>query len=85
MEATKNRPNAAVINGKDWAKILPAIKVPPHNAATITSFKASNGVIVVRLALFIFEEYLRALLADQLRAYPQVVLVCLGRLAQAAR
>ena len=61
IEATKNLPNAAVINGKDCATILPAIKVPPHNAATITSFKASKGVIAERLAVFIFEEYLRGI------------------------
>ena len=61
IEATKNLPNAAVIKGKDWAKTLPAIKVPPHNAATITSFKTSTGVIVERLAVFIFEEYLRGI------------------------
>ena len=60
IEATKNLLNAAVIKGKDWAKILPAIKVPPHNAATITNLNASKGVIAERLAVFIIEEYLRA-------------------------
>jgi hypothetical protein len=63
IEATKNLPNAAVIKGKDWAKILPAIKVPPHSAATMTSFKASMGVIAERLAVFISEEYLRGVRA----------------------
>ena len=59
IEATKNLLNAAVINGKDWATILPAIKVPPHNAATITSLNASKGAITERLAIFIFEEYIK--------------------------
>jgi hypothetical protein len=34
------------------------MKVPPHNAATVTSFNASKGVIAERLAVFIIEGYI---------------------------
>ncbi|MCW1965645.1 hypothetical protein [Polynucleobacter sp.] len=55
-EATKNLPNAAVIKGNDWAKILPAMKVPPQNAATITSLNPSAGVSEEKLATVIGTE-----------------------------
>ena len=79
IDATKNLPNAAVINGKDWARNLPAIKVPPHNAATITSLNASKGVITERLAIFIFKEYIRRANASPNKKPPEGGFSCTTR------